>query len=511
MKAHPRRWANEMPERAAVVFPTTGEILTYGALEIQANRCAHLFRKLGLRRGDHVAMLVENHPSFFELAWAAHNSGLYYTFISWRFRSDEVGYIIRNCEAKVLFFTAQQSTLAESLRAELSGVTFMAINGGAPWAEQYPSLLAGCPDIPVDDESRGSDMLYSSGSTGRPKGVKQALPTQSIDGLSRLFQVYADEHGWAPDTVYMMPAPLYHAGPLRFAMAMQHVGATLIVMDKFDARTSLEIVQQYRVTHAHWVPTMIVRLLKLPAAEREAFDISSIRVVVHGAAPISPEVKYAALEWMGPILEESYGGTEGNGLTMITSKEWLEHPGSVGRPYVGKIHILDDHGKELPVGETGTIWFSDGPQFAYHNDPERTEKAYDTEGRSSLGDVGHVDAEGYVYITDRKNNMIISGAVNVYPQEAENRLIAHPEVADACAFGVPDDDMGEVLHAVVQLLDPEAACPEMEARLGVWCRETMATIKCPRTIAFSKQLPRHDTGKIYTRLLKEEWLTQHDK
>jgi long-chain acyl-CoA synthetase len=498
MTQHPRRWALAEPDRPAAIYPATGEVLTYGALERRANRAAHVLRRAGLARGDHYALLVENVPVFHELVWAGHNAGLYYTAISWRFRSEEIAFIIGNCGARVVFFTAQQAALAAELAPRFPGVRFVDVSD--------PDWSAGLPETPIADESRGSDMLYSSGSTGRPKGIRQVLPDTGIDGLSAMFAIYADRYGWGPDTVYLMPCPLYHSGPMRFAMAMQQIGATLVVMDRFDAATALALVERHRVTHAHWVPTMLVRLLKLPEAERRRHDLSSIRIIVHGAAPVSREIKHAAIAWFGPILEESYGGTEGNGLTMITSAEWLAHPGSVGRPFLGRIDVLDDHGAPLPPGEVGTVWFSGGPAFAYHEDPERTAAAHDAQGRSTLGDIGYLDGEGYLYLTDRRNAMAISGGVNVYPQEAENRLIAHPAVADASVFAVPDEDLGEVLHAVVQPLEPGA---DLTEALTAWCRQALATIKCPRTYEFRAALPRHDTGKIYARHLKEEWLARH--
>ncbi len=484
-------------------YPALGIALTYGELDRRANRCAHMLRAYGLQRGDHFALLVENVPVFHELVWAGHNAGLYYTAISWRFRPDEIAFIVGNCGARLVFFTAQQAGLAAELRGRFPDVAFVDVTDG--------SFSAGYPDTPIADESRGSDMLYSSGSTGRPKGIKQVLPDAAVDGLSTMFAIYADRYGWGEDTVYLMPCPLYHSGPMRFAMAMQHVGAKLVVMEKFDAEAALALVEQQRVTHAHWVPTMLVRLLKLPADVRARYDLSSLRVIVHGAAPIAPDVKRACIDWFGPILEESYGGTEGNGLTMISSREWLDHPGSVGRPFLGAVHVLDDAGHEVLVGETGTIWFSGGPGFAYHGDPDRTAQAFDAAGRSTLGDLGHVDADGYVYLTDRRNAMAISGGVNVFPQEAENRLISHPEVADASVFGVPDDDMGEVLHAVVQPLSDGADHEALAVRLGSWCRDGLATIKCPRTYEFRDCLPRHDTGKIYARHLKEEWLARRER
>ncbi|MBB35067.1 MAG: acyl-CoA synthetase [Hirschia sp.] len=498
---HPRRWALTHPERPAVIYPSLGVTLTYGELDSLANKTAHFLRAQGIQRGDHFALLVENVPVFHQLAWAGHNAGAYYTAISWRFGDDEIAFIIENCDASLVFFTDKQAELVDRLRPRLKDVTFVNVSDGS-FASDYP-------DSPIPDESRGSDMLYSSGSTGRPKGIKQALPDAGVDGLSKMFSIYKERYDWGDDTVYLMPCPLYHSGPLRFAMAMQHVGATMLVMDKFNAEEALSIVERYGVTNAQWVPTMIVRLLKLPQAVKDKYDLSTLEVIIHGAAPIAPDVKHEALKWFGPILEESYGGTEGNGLTMITSQEWLEHPGSVGRPFLGAIHVLDDNGKELPTGEIGTIWFSGGPDFIYHKDPDRTREAHDSGGRSTLGDIGYVDEEGYVYLTDRRSNMVISGGVNVYPQEAENRLMSHSGVADASVFGVPHEDMGEVLHAVVQPLDQEADQEALQQELMVWCREGLASIKCPRSWEFRKSLPRHDTGKIYARHLKNEWLARH--
>ncbi|KQM97398.1 hypothetical protein ASE85_14015 [Sphingobium sp. Leaf26] len=500
---HPRRWAKADPDRPAVVYPSLGMTLSYGELDARANRCAHLLRARGLRRGDHFALLVENVPVFHELVWAGHNAGLYYTAISWRFHVDEIAFIIADCGARLVFHTTKQAGLVDELKVRLPDLCFIDVSDGS-YAARFPAT-------PIPDESRGSDMLYSSGSTGRPKGIKQHLPDDGIDGPSKMFGIYADRYGWGDDMVYLMPCPLYHSGPMRFAMAMQQIGATLIVMEAFEAEGALLLVDQYRVTHAHWVPTMLVRLLKLPAEVKAGYDLSSVRTIVHGAAPIAPDVKRAAIDWFGPILEESYGGTEGNGLTMIGSADWLAHPGSVGRSFLGAIHILDDEGFEVPTGQVGTVWFSGGPGFAYHQDPDRTAEAHDASGRSTLGDIGYVDAEGYLYLTDRRSNMAISGGVNIFPQEAENRLISHPAVADASVFAVPDEDMGEVLHAVVQPLDPATDADALATELSGWCRAALATIKCPRSWEFRAQLPRHDTGKIYARHLKDEWLARHRK
>lgn len=497
MFQHLRRWASECPERVAISYPAQGRDLTYGMLDAAANQAAHFMRGKGLRRGDHVAILLENTPEFHELCWAAHNSGLYYTAISWRFRVDEVTHIIENCGARVLFHSDAQAPLVSALPAHLP---MECVNvSGAGYRKAFPVT-------PPPEESRGSDMLYSSGSTGMPKGVKQVLPNASIDGLSPMFLVYAERYGWSPSTRYLMPCPIYHSGPMRFCMAMQHIGARLVVMDKFDAVEALRLVEQERIDWAHWVPTMLVRIMKLPREVRDSFDLSSLKGIVHGAAPIAPQIKRDAIAYFGPILEESYGGTEGNGLTMISSSEWLQHPGSVGRPFLGAVHILDDEGRPLPSGEIGTVWFSGGPRFEYHQQPDRTRDAFDAAGRSTLDDVGYLDEDGYLFLTDRRNSMAISGGVNVYPQESENVLLTHPSVTDACVFAVPDEDMGEVLHAVIQPLDYSTGTDELEQALRYWMRERLSSIKLPRTYEFRESLPRHDTGKIYARHLKAEWL-----
>jgi long-chain acyl-CoA synthetase len=506
LQQHPRHWASIEPERPAAIFGGSGTVVSYGELAERSNRCAQLLRRLGLSRGDHVALLIENHPRFLEVAWAAHNAGLYFTPISWRFQTEEIAFILQDCGARVLVASGAELATIRELRRRLPGLRYLVIDGKEEGCASYEEELAVSPSGPLEDESRGSDMVYSSGSTGQPKGVKQALLSDGIDRPSPMFQVYERRYQWSPQTIYLLPAPLYHAGPLRFALTMQHVGATLIVMEHFDARAALQLCERYRVTDAHFVPTMMVRILKLPASEREGFDLSSLRRVIHGAAPCPPQIKRAMIEWLGPILEESYGGTEGNGLTMISSAEWLDHPGSVGRAFVGAIHILDDTGHELPPGSQGLVYFSGGPGFQYHRNAQKTQEAYDALGRSTLGDIGYLDRDGYLYLTDRKNNLIITGGVNVFPQEIENLLITHPKVLDAAVFGLPDLEMGETIKAVVQPRDPGVGGPALAAELIEYCRSHLAHYKAPRSIDFRVQLPRHDTGKIYTRLLKDEYL-----
>jgi long-chain acyl-CoA synthetase len=504
---HPRHWAEVSPEKPAIIAARSGTVITYRELDERSMRCANLLRRCGLRPGEHVALIMENHPRFLEISWAAQRCGAYFTPVSWRFQPEEILYILAHCGAKVVFVSRAQRQFAEELvRQAPVGIRY-AVGGALPGFECYEAAIAACPTVPLAEETRGVDMLYSSGSTGKPKAVKLPVGNPQIDGAPPLYRLFGERFGWGESTVYLMPAPLYHSGPLRFAMAMGYFGGTVILMEKFAAREALELCERYRVTHAQWVPTMLVRLLKLPQEVRQAYDLSRLQFVIHGAAPVAVDVKRAMIEWLGPILEESYSGTEGNGATLISSAEWLSHPGSVGKAALGTLHIVDDAGRELPAGTIGSIFF-DGPAFEYYQDPEKTREAYDNRGWSTLGDIGYLDAEGYLYLTDRKSDVIITGGVNVYPIEAEHVLTSHPRVLDAAVFGIPDEELGESVHAVVQPVDKQHAGAEFERQLLDYCRSKIAHFKCPRSIEFRDALPRHDTGKLYKRLLKAEYMAK---
>jgi long-chain acyl-CoA synthetase len=504
---HPRHWAEVSPEKPAIIAARSGRITTYRELNEKSARCANWLRRSGLEPGDHVAAILENHPYFLEISWAAQRAGVYFTPISWRFQPDEILYILEHCGAKALFLSHGQRKLADGLARKFPMAARLSVGGPLAGYENYEDAIAPLPSVPIAEETRGVDMLYSSGSTGRPKAIKLPVENPRIDGAPPLYRLFGERFAWSPSTVYLMPAPLYHSGPLRFAMAMGYFGGTVILMEKFDAREALELCERYRVTHAQWVPTMLVRLLKLPPDVRERYDLKHLRFVIHGAAPVSVEVKRAMIEWLGPILEESYSGTEGNGATLISSAEWLAHPGSVGKAAFGTVHILDEEDREVPTGTIGNIYF-DGPRFEYYKDPQKTRDAYNDRGWSTLGDIGYADAEGYLYLTDRKSDVIITGGVNVYPIEAEHVLASHPKVLDAAVFGIPDEDLGEAVHAVVQPVGKEDAGPELERRLLDYCRAKIAHYKCPRSIDFRDELPRHDTGKLYKRLLKAQYLAK---
>jgi acyl-CoA synthetase (AMP-forming)/AMP-acid ligase II len=503
---YPTILAKSHPEKAAYLMAGSGEMVTYRQLDERSNQGAQLFRSLGLQQGDSIAILLENHPRFFEICWAAQRSGLYYTPISYRLTAPEVEYIVRDCGAKVLIASAATRDVAAALTPKLADLAGRFLVGGAcPGFANWEAAIAPQPTTAIADELEGADLLYSSGTTGRPKGVKQPVWGKPIGTPSAVLPLLKVLYGVDEKCVYLSPAPCYHAAPLRFCMAAQRLGATCIVMEHFDAASALQLIERHRVTHSQWVPTMFVRMLKLPEEERRRHDLSSLRIAVHAAAPCPVPVKEQMIAWWGPVLFEYYAGTEGNGFTSINSVDWLAHKGSVGRPLNAKIHILDDEGKDLPPGQPGAIYFEGGPSFEYHNAPEKTAGSRTREGWSTLGDIGYLDADGYLYLTDRKANMIISGGVNIYPQETENLLVTHPKVADVAVFGIPNEDFGEEVKAVVQPVDMADAGPELERELIAFCQTQLSKLKCPRSIDFEAELPRHPTGKLYKRLLRDRY------
>ncbi|WP_283133271.1 AMP-binding protein [Rhizohabitans arisaemae] len=505
---HPGAIAADAPERPAVIMAESGRVVTYRELDEESNRLAHLLYDRGLRPGDHIAFMLENHPLFLAVAWAAQRSGLRYTAVSSRLLADELAYIVGDCEAKVFISSAALAEAAVSIEPVTPGVELrLMLDGVAPGFSSYEESTAACPATPIEHECEGADMLYSSGTTGRPKGVRPLVPARALGSPSTLFGLITRLFAPDRDSVYLSPGPLYHAAPLRYCMNFLRLGATVVVMERFDPERALAHIERYGVTHSQWVPTMFVRMLKLPTSVRTKYDLSSLKVAIHAAAPCPIPVKKRMIAWWGPILHEYYAGTEANCFVYVNSADWLAHPGTVGRAIVGVPHILDEAGEDLPTGERGTVYFAEGTPFEYHRDPEKTRSVQDPKGRgwTTLGDVGYLDAEGYLYLTDRRSFTIIRGGVNVYPQEAENVLALHPEVADVAVIGVPDEEMGEAVKAIVQPASPEDAGPALEAELIAYCRARLAAYKCPSTVDFRAELPRHPTGKLYKRLLKAEY------
>jgi acyl-CoA synthetase (AMP-forming)/AMP-acid ligase II len=505
--------AEHTSEAAALVMAGTDETVTYAELEDRSRRLAAALRARGVAAGDHIAILMENNRAFLEVAWAAQRSGLYYTAINSHLRTGEVQYVLDDCGAVAVVASEAMADVVAGL--DLSRIPVRVAGAGIlPGFEPYDALLAAAEPGPLEDDREGREMLYSSGTTGRPKGVRKQLPGTPLGDPSAtpvlLARAVAGQgRGVGPGSVYLCPAPLYHSAPLVYSMSMQRLGATVVVMERFDPRSCLELIERHRVTHAQFVPTMFVRMLRLAPDERLGYDLSSLQFVVHAAAPCPVPVKRQMLEWWGPIIHEYYSGTEDIGSTFITPQEWLAHPGSVGRP-LEECHIVGPDGEELPPGEEGVVSFAGGRPFEYHNDPDKTASVTDHRGWRTLGDIGRLDEDGYLYLTDRQAHMIIAGGVNIYPQEAENVLAGHPAVVDVAVIGVPDAEMGEAVKAVVQPVDGAAAGPELEAELLAHCRDELATYKCPRSVDFVDALPRDPNGKLYKRLLREGYWEGHD-
>jgi len=495
------------PVRLAIVTDD-GASRTYAELTAAAWRIARLLRSLGLCPGDHVALCMENGPEMLEVLWGAHAAGLVYTACSTQLTPGELAYVVDDCDAVAFLVSARFAALAEAVREGTPAVAHRFCVGGAVEGHRpLEAALADVPGTPLEGAVAGADMLYSSGTTGRPKGIAARTERRPLDAPEPFTEVMRRVLDVRPGDVYLSPAPLYHAAPLRGCMSVHRLGGTVVVLRRFDAETVLRLVERHGVTHGQFVPTMLLRMLRLPDEVRTRHDLSSLRAVVHAGAPCPPEVKRAMIDWWGPIVHEYYGATEGCGVTWVTSEEWLAHPGTVGRAVVGTVHVLDDDGAELGPGETGTVWFSGGPSFAYHKDPAKTAEAHNGAGWATVGDVGRLDADGYLHLTDRKAFTVITGGVNVYPQEAEDVLVTHPLVLDAAVFGVPDEEFGErVVAAVrpVELPGGAAAAAALEATLIAHCRMRLARVKCPRSIEFRAELPRAETGKLYKRLLIEE-------
>ncbi|HUR18644.1 MAG TPA: AMP-binding protein [Acidimicrobiales bacterium] len=509
---HPGIHAELRPDTAALVVAETASgaatSLSFRELDQSSNRLAQLLRRRGLQTGDVVAILMENTPAFLVAVWAAQRSGLYHTAISTRLTPDEVCFIVNDSGAAALIASRGQAEAAAATVASTPAVHTRLMAGGViEGFEPFEGAVALHPADPLPDAVEGRELLYSSGTTGRPKGVKPALPgvpvgTFNVDSLVRLaVPLYA----LADSTVLLSPAPLYHAAPMRFCLASSRLGGSTVVMDHFDPLAFLRLVDEYRVTHALMVPTMFVRLLKLPEQQRFAHDLSSLKCVIHGAAPCPVAVKERIIAWLGPIVHEYYSSTEASGFTSCNSEEWLAHKGTVGKPLLCKAHVLDDDGRELAAGEPGTVWFDSGTRFEYHNDPETTSSTRNDRGWTTVGDIGYLDDDGYLYLTDRKAYLIITGGVNVYPQEAEDALLSHPKVMDAAVFGIPHDELGEEVKAVVQAVSQDDAGEDLERELIAWCRQRLAAFKCPRSVDFEAELPRHPTGKLYKRILRDRY------
>ena len=506
---HPFIHAKTTPDKPAIIVAETGEMRTYRQLDEASNQVAHLFRQHGLGHDDVVAFMLENTPDYYNLTWGAQRAGLRYVCISSRLTADETDYILENSGAKLFIISAGLAGAAAKLTTQ---VKRYALGGAVPGYGSLEEALAPLPKTPIADERAGVDMLYSSGTTGRPKGVRIPLPEDpAINQSNSLVMLAMGLFRFTPDSIYLSPAPLYHAAPLRWSMTVHKIGGTVVIMKKFDAEAALAAIEKYKVTCSQWVPTHFVRMLKLPEEARLKYNLSTLNCAVHAAAPCPMLVKRAMIDWWGPVLEEYYAGSEGNGFTYIGSADWLrladkEGAGSVGKAVTGIAHIMaEDNETELPARSEGTVFFESETVFEYHGDAEKTQSSRNSKGWSTLGDVGWMDEDGFVFLTDRKSFMIISGGVNIYPQEIENHLVTHPKVQDVAVIGGPHEEMGEEVIAVVQPIDMVHANDALRAELTDYARDKLSGVKIPRRIDFLAELPRHDTGKLYKRLLRDQY------
>ena len=504
---HPYIHAQTTPDKPAYVMTDTGQALTYRQLDEQSNQFAHLLRARGVQSGDHISLMLENRLEFFVVTWGAQRAGVIFTALSTRLKTEEIIYILDNSHAK-LFLTSHahaEQAAAVLPRIQHSVPHRLMVDGGAPGFDDFAAEMARQPTTPIADERGGGDMLYSSGTTGKPKGVFISPESEDIAFPGTLTHICASYFGMNADTLYLSPAPLYHAAPMRYCMTIGRLGGTSYVMPHFDPEDYMRQVQRYKITHSQLVPTMFVRMLKLDASVRAKYDMSSLKFAIHAAAPCPVPVKRQMIDWWGPVIWEYYAGTEGNGLTLVDSEAWLAYPGTVGKPALGTPRICDDDGNELPVGQIGTVYFEGGKDFTYHGDPKKTAETRNAKGWTTLGDVGYLNQDGYLFLTDRKAYMIISGGVNIYPQEIEDLLLTHPKVLDAAVFGIPNEDFGEEVKAVVQLRNPSDADPATAQELIEFCRQNLSSIKVPRSVDFIDEVPRYPTGKLYKRLLRDPY------
>ena len=510
-------WAADCPDRAAIVMGTSGHVTTYRDLDRRSLAFASWMSERGLSRGDGIAILLENHPAFLEAAWAAQRSGLYYTAINWHFQAEELAYILADCEARVLITSDLMVPLVEQIAGRPSAIEHIVWVGDPAAGSSTDRLdfetLARGSVTSLADPAEGCELLYSSGTTGQPKAVRRPLAPQGqlVPNHEYARDMYRDRYHVTPDSVYLSPAPLYHSAPISSCLTVHRLGATCVVMERYDAEESLALIERHGVTHAQYVPTMFVRMLKIPEAVRSKYDLSTMSCAIHSSAPCPVRVKKEMIRWWGPILEEYYSGTEGMGATTIDSHEWLAHPGSVGRPMGAMtIHIVDDDGNELGANQTGRIFFESERKFEYLHDPEKTKSVQDERGWRTLGDVGHLDDDGYLYLTDRATFMIISGGVNIYPQEIEDILVIHPAVHDVAVFGVPNEEFGEEVKALVQPAAGVEGDEALAAELIEFARHNLAHYKAPRSVDFLDELPRDPNGKLYKRSLRDRYFAGHE-
>jgi len=505
---YPRHFANVTPDKIAVMMSDGSASLSFLELEEKANKIAHLFRSLDLKAGDKVAFLLPNCIDVFPFCWGAQRAGLLFVPIPTKSTMDEAAYLIADSGATLLLASThcpaiQQDRLTQQIKTTVKYI--LEETPSKNWTH-WEATLSTFPVDPIADEISGQAMLYSSGTTGRPKGITPQYGVGApLEEPDLLCQLMSQAFHVNDEAVFLSPAPLYHAAPLRWTMCAQALGAKTIVMPRFDPVETLSVIEREQVTDAQFVPTHFVRMLKMPEADRQKYDVSSLKMAVHAAAPCPIEIKRQMFEWWGDVIYEYYAGSEGVGMTLATPEGWKSHPGTVGQAILGTPHICDENGEPLPTGEVGQIYFESDIQFDYHNDSEKTKSVYNQYGWGSFGDVGYLDADNFLYLTDRKSFMIISGGVNIYPQEIENLLITHADVSDIAVIGAPDPDLGEKVVAIIQPANLKQDQDELAEKLNAYCRTKLSSIKLPKQIDFVDEVPRTETGKMMKRLLRDEY------
>lgn len=503
---HISKTTAQFPDKPAIIMGTSGQVVTFKQLDDIANQAAHLFRQCGLENGDHICLMMENCREFLEIYMGAMRCGLTVTPVNAHLKLEECQYIVENSASKLIICSDKYRSAGKGLVSLLPDVDhFYCAQVGCDVFGDWAAEVSKQPTTIIPDQARGWTMLYSSGTTGQPKGIRNKPESLGLEDLHPMVESLAAAFGFNEETVYLSPGPLYHAAPLGYCDMSLNKGATVVVMEKYDSQQALELIEKYKVTHSQWVPIMFIRMLKLPEAVRKRYDLSSLKVAIHAAAPCPVEIKEEMIDWWGNIVFEYYSTTESAGGTAIDSIDWLAHKGSVGKALYGTIHIIDDEGKELPPHKIGQIYFESEAKFSYFGEPEKTKGSYNSDGWATLGDVGYLDEEGYLYLTDRKNFMIISGGVNIYPQEIENCLILHEKVADVAVFGVPNEEFGEEVCAVVQAAEGVSTDDDLARELIIWCRERISNVKSPKQLHFIDELPRLENGKLYKRWLIEKY------
>ncbi|MBE7193286.1 MAG: AMP-binding protein [Gordonia polyisoprenivorans] len=509
---YPEYWAAQHPDKPAVVIADTGAMTTFEQLDQNSRRFAHLLHDKGIGVGDHVAVLLENRTEFIDVVWGCLLAGVHISPISRYVTADEAGYILRDCGAKAFVTSTQVRKSVEHLPEgnHFVDVWLNVDDDAMPGYTSYHDALNSASGEPISpDAPLGEYMLYSSGTTGRPKGVARKLSGRAVKDGSNANRFLSKIFGVDDSSVYLSPAPLYHGAPLGFTIGATSLGATAVLLTKFEAQHALQAIDDHRVTHSQWVPTMFTRMLQLPEEVRHRYTLETQRVAIHSAAPCPRHVKEAMFEWWGPVLHEYYSGTEDVGVTYAGPQDWLTHPGTVGRPLGFTIHICDESGAELGPGETGLVYFETRREpFRYHGDEAKTRDSRHPSHANwvTLDDIGHLDDDGFLYLTDRASFMIISGGVNIYPREIEDVLSEHPAVADVAVIGVPSTtDMGEDVMAIVELRPGHSRSEDTEREILEFAGKKLAGPKRPRSVDFMDHLPRLATGKLAKKQIRQPY------